>query len=117
MRIRICAKGATADLLEVLRVRQDVEVAMEALRADCGLSEAVNMKQCLRVLLHRLSSNPQVAAISIEEFDGVSTILSSIPVSGKKEYLKYFSNCYVINTILKKNCEKMYREESLLNVV
>jgi len=70
-------QGATADLLEVLRVRQDVEVAMEALRSDCGLSEAVNMKQCLRVLLHRLSTSPHVSAISIEEFDGVSAIFNA----------------------------------------
>ncbi|KAF4530270.1 hypothetical protein B566_EDAN007311 [Ephemera danica] len=52
---------------DVLKARQDVEAAMDELRAECGLNEAANMKQCLRVLLQRISASPQVSSIIIIE--------------------------------------------------
>ncbi|XP_065351230.1 inactive phospholipase C-like protein 2 isoform X1 [Cloeon dipterum] len=79
-------KGAIADLMDVLRARQDVEVAMEALRADCGLNEAANMKQCLRVLLHRLASCPHISAVSIEDFEGVFRF--KVESSGMPQHLQ-----------------------------
>jgi hypothetical protein len=45
---------------------------MGDLRTECGLGDTANMKQCLRVLLQRLSASPQVNSMAIHDEHGVS---------------------------------------------
>lgn len=58
-------------LEEGLKIRHDSEAAMDELRFECGLSEAANMKQCLRVLFQRLTTDPQVVSVGIKDDHGV----------------------------------------------
>ncbi|KAK7793999.1 hypothetical protein R5R35_003961 [Gryllus longicercus] len=64
-------RGISQEVEEAIKVRQDTENAMDDLRTECGLSDAANMKQCLRVLLQRLSACQQVQNISIHERGGL----------------------------------------------
>jgi hypothetical protein len=65
-------QGMSQTLEVALKVRQDADAAMEDLRAECGLGDTANMKQCLRVLLQRLSASPQVNSMAIRNEHGVS---------------------------------------------
>jgi hypothetical protein len=65
-------KGMSQTLEAVLKIRQDADAAMDDLRAECGLGETANMKQCLRVLLQRISASPQVNSLAIQNEHGVS---------------------------------------------
>ncbi|XP_066997278.1 inactive phospholipase C-like protein 2 isoform X2 [Anabrus simplex] len=64
-------RGISQGLDEAQKVRQDTENAMDELRTECGLNEAANMKQCLRVLLQRLSASPQISHMAIQEHQGL----------------------------------------------
>ena len=64
-------QGISPAVEEGLKVLQDVDSAMEDLRIECGLGETANMKQCLRVLLQRLSASPQVNSMAIQDDHGV----------------------------------------------
>jgi len=71
----LIAQGMSQALESALKVRQDTDAAMEDLRTECGLGDAANMKQCLRVLLQRLSASPQVSSMAIRNEHGVSAYL------------------------------------------
>lgn len=87
-------------LEEALRVRQDTESAMEDLRAECGLNETSNMKQCLRVLLQRLSASPQIQSIGIQNQQGVISDYTYL-YKKKINYELFFTNntFYIIKNI------------------
>jgi hypothetical protein len=68
----LVAQGMSQGMESALKVRQDADAAMEDLRTECGLGGASNMKQCLRVLLQRLSASPQVSSMAIRNEHGVS---------------------------------------------
>ena len=59
-------------LFEAKRARVDADRAMEEFRLECGLNETSNVKQCLRVLLQRLSASTEVQGFSLIEENGVS---------------------------------------------
>jgi hypothetical protein len=71
----LVAQGMSQTLESALKVRQDADAAMEDLRTECGLGDTANMKQCLRVLLQRLSASPQVNSMAIRNEHGVSAHL------------------------------------------
>jgi hypothetical protein len=63
----------TSQTLEAaVKIQQNADAAMEDLRTECGLDDTANMKQCLRVLLQRLSACPQVNSMAIHDEHGVS---------------------------------------------
>ncbi|XP_046407217.1 inactive phospholipase C-like protein 2 isoform X1 [Ischnura elegans] len=67
-------KAMSSGLMEAMRVRYEAEGAMDDLRTECGLSAIANIKQCLRVILQRLSACPQVNSVSIQEINGLPVL-------------------------------------------
>ncbi|PNF41601.1 hypothetical protein B7P43_G11116 [Cryptotermes secundus] len=72
-------RGMSQTLEVALKVRQDADAAMEDLRAECGLGDTANMKQCLRVLLQRLSASPQVNSMAIRNEHGLPMLKVDAP--------------------------------------
>nr|CAD7440840.1 unnamed protein product [Timema bartmani] len=64
-------KEISIGLEEAQKVRLDTETAMDELKAECGLGEMANMKQCLRLLLQRLWACPQIMGISLVDQNGL----------------------------------------------
>nr|CAD7404918.1 unnamed protein product [Timema cristinae] len=64
-------KEISIGLEEAQKVRLDTETAMDELKAECGLGEMANMKQCLRLLLQRLWACPQIMGISLIDQNGL----------------------------------------------
>ncbi|KAG8234834.1 hypothetical protein J437_LFUL015148, partial [Ladona fulva] len=59
-------KAMSPSVTEAMRVRYEADSSMDDLRTECGLSSIANMKQCLRVILQRLSACPQLPVLRAE---------------------------------------------------
>lgn len=60
---------------QAMKWRSDVSEAMCRVRAECGLGDTANIKQCVRVLIQRLASSADVTGLALREEDGLPVLV------------------------------------------
>lgn len=60
-------------LRSLVELRSETDLAMSALRCECGASDGAAMQHCLRVIMNRIQRTRSVRKAYIQEVDGVST--------------------------------------------
>ncbi|CAL4062327.1 unnamed protein product, partial [Meganyctiphanes norvegica] len=72
-------KEATSTVLESEYIQEKVESAWRDLQDECGLQHTANMKQCLKVTVHRFLAHPDTSKLTIKEENGIPFLKSSNP--------------------------------------
>ncbi|XP_034240898.1 inactive phospholipase C-like protein 1 [Thrips palmi] len=57
-------------LRSLVELRSETDLAMTALRCECGVSDGATMQHCLRVIMNRIQRNRSVKKAYIQEVDG-----------------------------------------------
>ncbi|KAE8745291.1 hypothetical protein FOCC_FOCC007976 [Frankliniella occidentalis] len=63
-------KSNERSLRAMVELRSETDLAMSALRCECGVSDGASMQHCLRVITHRIQRTRSVRKVYIQEVDG-----------------------------------------------